>query len=82
MRSFNNIMQISVTDLTPCVFCGNFLIDIEPFWEEQVLGGWVELPKQPELLQVGVVVVILCLMLWSCQEVEKPDKNNSGSSLT
>ena len=57
MRSFVNIMQISVTDLTPCVFCGNFLIGIEPFGEEQVLGGWGELPKQPELLQVGVVVV-------------------------
>ena len=38
MRSFVNIMQISVTDLTPCVFCGNFLIDIEPFEEKQVLG--------------------------------------------
>ena len=55
MRSFVNIMQISVTDLTPCEFCGNFLIDIEPFGEKQVRGGWVELPKQ--LLQVGVVVV-------------------------
>ena len=57
MRSFVSIMQISVTDLTPCVFCGNFLIGIEPFEEKQVLGGWGELPKQPELLQVGVVVV-------------------------
>ena len=57
MRSFVNVMQISVTDLTPCVFCGNLLIDIEPFGEKQVLGGWVELPKKPELLQVGVVVV-------------------------
>ena len=57
MRSFVNIMQIFVTDLTPCVFCGNFLVDNEPFGGKQVLGGWVELPKQPELLQVGVVVV-------------------------
>ena len=75
MRSFNNIMQISVTDLTPCVFCGNFLIDIEPFWEEQVLGGWVELPEQPALLQVGVVVV-------AAKKVKNPTRIlNSGPSL-
>ena len=75
MRSFNNIMQISVTDLTPCVFCGNFLIDIEPFGKEQVFGGWVELPKQPELLQVGVVVV-------AAKKVKNPKRIlNSGPSL-
>ena len=73
MRSFVNIMQISVTDLTPCEFCGNFLIDIEPFGEKQVLGGGVELPKQPELLQVGCC--------GRCQEGEKPNKNNSGPGL-
>ena len=55
MRSFVNKMQLFVTDLTPCVFCGNFLVDIEPFGEKQVLGGEAELPKQ--LSQVGVVVV-------------------------
>ena len=69
MRSFVKIMQISVTltDLTPCVFCGNFLIGIEPFEEKQVLGGWGELPKQPELLQVGVVVV-------AAKKVENPTR--------
>ena len=75
MRSFVNIMQISVTDLTPCVFCGNILIDVEPFGKEQVLGGWVELPKQPELLQVGVVVV-------AAKKVKNPTRIlNSGPSL-
>ena len=75
MRSFVNKMQLFVTDLTPCVFCGNILIDVEPFGKEQVFGGWVELPEQPELLQVGVVVV-------AAKKVKNPTRIlNSGPSL-
>ena len=51
------------------------MIDIEPFGKEQVLGGWVELPKQPALLQVGVVVV-------AAKKVKNPTRIlNSGPSL-
>ena len=46
MRSFVNIMQISVTDLTPCVFCatkfvGTSPLTLNPLEGNKFLGdGW------------------------------------------